>query len=64
MHVSTIRPPSNAQRQRTIPTNNLGDIEYPLTPASPTTPIAYPAAIPVAPTLNPAAKCSIPENSE
>lgn len=43
-------------RIRIIPTNNLGCWAVPRTPASPTMPIANPAANPLKPTLRPAPK--------
>lgn len=44
-------------RIRIIPTNSRGCCAVPRTPASPTIPMANPAAKPLRPTLRPAPKC-------
>ncbi len=52
------RPNTSAKiRMRIIPTKRRGCCAVPRTPASPTIPIAYPAARPLRPTLRPAPKC-------
>ncbi len=53
--ISPYRPNTSAKiRMRIMPTNSLGCCAVPRTPASPTMPIAYPAASPLKPTLKPA----------
>lgn len=47
-------------RIRIIPTNKRGCCAVPLTPASPTIPIAKPAANPEKPTAKPAPRCINP----
>ena len=63
----TIRPYSARAsakiKIKIIPTNNLGCWAFALTPASPTIPIAIPAANPDKPHANPAAKCAYPAKS-
>lgn len=58
---ATIRPykPSTSAkiRIRIMPTKSRGCCAVPLTPASPTTPMAKPAAKPDRPTLSPAPSC-------
>lgn len=59
--INPYRPNTSAKiRIRIIPTNNLGCWAVPLTPASPTIPIANPAANPEKPTAKPAPKCKNP----
>ena len=59
---ATIRPynPSTSAkiRIRIMPTKRRGCCAVPLTPASPTTPMAKPAASPDSPTLSPAPSCT------
>jgi hypothetical protein len=53
--INPYRPKTSAKiRMRIIPTNSLGCCAVPRTPASPTIPIAKPAARPDKPTLRPA----------
>lgn len=53
--MSPYNPSTSAKiRIKIMPTNNLGCCAVPLTPASPTIPIANPAAMPLSPTLRPA----------
>lgn len=55
--ISPYNPSTSAKiRIRIIPTNSLGCCAVPLTPASPTMPIANPAASPDKPTERPAPK--------
>lgn len=55
------KPNTSAKiRIKIIPTNSLGCWAVPLTPASPTIPIAKPAAKPEKPTDSPAPKCTKP----
>lgn len=49
-------------RIKTIPTKSLGCWAVARTPASPTIPMAIPAAKPLKPTLNPAPKSANPLN--
>ena len=56
--ISPYNPNTSAKiRMRIMPTNNLGCWAVPRTPASPTIPMAKPAARPLNPTLMPAPKC-------
>jgi len=56
--ISPYKPSTSAKiRIRIMPTNSRGCWAVPLTPASPTTPIAKPAASPDNPTLSPAPSC-------
>ena len=56
--ISPYNPNTSAKmRMRIMPTNSLGCWAVPLTPASPTTPMAKPAARPLSPTLRPAPRC-------
>lgn len=53
--INPYNPNTSAKmRMRIIPTNSLGCCAVPRTPASPTIPIANPAARPLNPTLKPA----------
>lgn len=53
--MSPYRPSTSAKiRIKIIPTKRRGCCAVPLTPASPTIPIANPAAKPLKPTANPA----------
>jgi len=51
-------------RMRIIPTKSLGCCAVPLTPASPTMPMAKPAARPARPTERPAPSCTKPLASD
>lgn len=63
--IKPYRPSTSAKmRIRIIPTNRRGCWAVPLTPASPTMPIAKPAARPLKPTANPAPKCKNPLRTE
>ena len=56
--MSPYRPSTSAKmRIRIMPTKSLGCCAVPLTPASPTMPIAKPDARPLRPTLRPAPRC-------
>jgi|EP01046_Picozoa_sp_COSAG06_P016914 hypothetical protein len=59
--MSPYRPRASAKmRMRIIPTKSFGCCEVQRTPASPTMPIAPPAARPLKPTATPEPKCAKP----
>lgn len=63
--IKPYRPKTSAKiKIKIIPTNNLGCWAVPLTPASPTIPMANPAAKPEKPTARPAPRWMNPLKEE